>query len=89
MKQPNGKAKKQTKGKKSDSTADKPTDLISSLVNLANNKEPIVPPASPANSNKATDGDEAVPGAPVKQKRKYNRKPKAVPIAGELSQGDE
>ena len=84
-----GKGKKQTKAKKGDASGDKPTDLISSLVNLANGKEPIVPPSSPTTSNKATDGEEAAPGAPVKQKRKYNRKPKSVPIAEELSQGDE
>jgi hypothetical protein len=89
LKEKNGKAKKQPKTKKSDANSDKPTDLISSLVNLANSKEPIANPSSPANVIRSTDGAEAAPGAPVKQKRKYNRKPKTVAISEELSSGDE
>ena len=72
---------KKPRAKKEKKGTDEPTDLISSLVSLASSKEPIVPPASPENTMKAVEE----PGSPVKQKRKYTRKPKVASVAEELA----
>jgi hypothetical protein len=82
-----GKGKKQNKSKKAkkESEESAPTDLISSLVNLANGTEPTVNASSPANVVNNSDA----PGAPVKPKRKYTRKPKVVSISEELNNNEE
>jgi hypothetical protein len=73
------KAKKQ-RVKKASNKNEEPSDLISSLVSLASSKEPVAPPASPENTLKAEE-----PGSPVKQKRKYSRKPKVASVTEELA----
>lgn len=81
-----GKVNKPSKAKKAkEADANTPTDLISSLVNLANGTEPTVNASSPANVLNTSDA----PGAPVKPKRKYNRKPKTASIAEELQKNED
>ena len=61
---------------------DKPRDLITTLVRLANDKNiPNAPTTPDKNSNKDIGN---VPQAPIKQKRKYTRKPKVFSIQNEL-----
>lgn len=76
--------KKKGKSKKADSNKDLPTDLISSLVNLANGTEPVADNSSPRDAQSSTDAA----NAPVKQKRKYTRKPKVSSIAEDLQKTD-
>jgi hypothetical protein len=68
---------KKPRAKKEKTVDGETTDLISSLVSLASNKEPVAP-ESPKNTLKAEE-----PEAPVKQKRKYNRKPKVAATEGQ------
>lgn len=75
---------KETKGKKektpktnkkniiSTNNANTDNDIISELVNLANGTDYGTPTATPVTTE--------APGAPVKEKRKYNRKPKVQPV---------
>jgi len=73
--------KEKKKRVKKASKNEEPSDLISSLVSLASSKEPVDPPASPENTMNAVEE----PGSPVKQKRKYSRKPKVTSITEELT----
>lgn len=89
-KEQNTKTKRQPKAKKEkvakDTDPDAPTDLISTLVSLANSKEPVAHPSSPVNTLKNA---EVAPDAPMKQKRKYNKKPKVDSIDPTLAADEE
>ena len=89
-KEQNAKTKRQPKAKKEkaakDTDPDAPTDLISTLVSLANSKEPVAHPSSPVNTLKNA---EVAPDAPVKQKRKYSKKPKVEAIDPALAADEE
>ena len=56
----------------STNNANTDNDIISELVNLANGTDYGTPTARPVTTE--------APGAPVKEKRKYNRKPKVQPV---------